>query len=256
MKNFNLWQILLIILILKSSGYQVCGQDKQIKIIKPIYITGITYDSKSLEPLSNANFSVNNKKWFSTNESGRFSFFGNPHDTLIFKYLGYQPSLIIIPDTLKSQEYVMGVFMQQKSVKLAEVIIMRRVAFSSFIINSVPSDEDAAIIAQHNVDKAVVEGLTKMPAAYDAEMNAKKTMRSNQIRMEYKGMLVTPENSAGISTQGYRTYRILYGMPITTRNKIAHEIINNAENEQLIRQYRIFTRPLSIPGTESDTIKN
>lgn len=254
MKNFNLWRVLLIILILKSSGYLIWAQENPVKIIKPIYITGITYDSKSLEPLSNANFSVNNKKWFSTNESGRFSFFGNPHDTLIFRYLGYQPSLIIIPDTLKSREYVMGVFMQQKSVKLAEVIIMRRIVFSSFIINSVPSDEDAATIAQHNVDKAVVEGLTKMPTAYDAEMNAKKTMRTNQIRMEYKGMLVTPENSAGVSTQGYRNYRILYGMPITTPNKIAHEIINNAENEQLIRQYRIFTRLLTNPKTESDSI--
>ena len=256
MKNFNFSRLLLIILILKSLGYQSWGQDNMNKIIKPIYITGITYDSKSLEPLSNASFSLNRNKWFSSDESGRFSLFGNPLDTLVFTYLGYQPSLIIIPDTLKSQEYVMGVFMQQVSVKLAEVIIMRRVAFSSFIINSVPSEEDAANIAQHNVDKAVVEGLTKMPKEYDAEMNAKKTMRTNQMRMEYKGMLVTPENSAGISTQGYRTYRILYGMPITTPNKIVHEIINNAENEQLIRQYRVFTRLLPNPRTESDTIKH
>ena len=111
MKSNNLKRIILLLLVLSSLEVVSFGQGISNKNPKSVFITGITYDSKTHEPLSNANFKVNNKNIFTTNELGRFSFFGSPSDTILFTYMGYQPTKLVVPDTLKSEEYVVGIFM-------------------------------------------------------------------------------------------------------------------------------------------------
>jgi len=254
MKNLYLMRVIIILLILNGLGRYAVGQDTFKKNVKSVFITGITYDSQTHEPLSNANFKVNNKIGFTTNETGRFSFFGSPRDTIEFTFMGYQPSKLIIPDSLKSEEYVMGVFMHQQAIKLAEIIILPRVATTSMIINPVKTDQQTMNIAQNNVDKAVVEGLTRSPKVYDADMNAKKTMRTNQMRAEYKGMLVTPENSVGLSTQNYRTYNIIYGSPIITPHSDAREMITNSESAQLLKHFDAVKSFMLQREIKTDTI--
>lgn len=256
MKTINLLQLALTALFFIFIGNVVEGQVVPAKKVSPVYITGITFDRKTHEPLSNTNFKINNKINFSTNELGRFSFYGNPGDSIVFTYMGYQPSRLIVPDTLKSDEYVMGVFMDELSVELAEVIILRRIVSSSMIIKPVQSDQEAKDIAQSNVNKAVVEGLTKSPQVYDAEMNAKKTMRTNQMRVEYKGMLVTPENSVGLSTQNFKTNNIIYGSPILTSNRVAKEMITNNESAILIEHFEAMNRGIMPFKAVSDTTKS
>ena len=256
MKPINLSQLALMALFFIFLGKIAEGQVVPAKSVRPVFITGITFDSKTQEPLSNANFKINNEFNFSTNETGRFSFYGNPGDSVVFSYMGYKPNRLIVPDTLKSDEYVMGVFMHEESVELAEVIILRRMVSSSLIITPVQSDQQAKNIAQTNVNKAVVEGLTKSPKVYDAEMNAKKTMRTNQMRMEYKGMLVTPENSVGISTQTFKTNNIIYGSPILTSNRVAKEMITSSESAILIGHFEALKRECAPLKAVSDTTKN
>ncbi len=255
MKSLNLKRIILIVLILVSSGKNGGAQLIPEKKVKSVFITGIAFDSKTKEPLSNASFSINRRSMFSTNESGRFSIYGLPNDTIVFNYLGYQPTRLIVPDTLNSDEYVMGVFMREQAVKLAEIIILRRVNTSSIIITPVPTDQNTMNIAQNNVDKATAEGLTRAPKVYDADMNARKTMRTNQMRAEYKGMLVTPENAVGISTQNYRTYNIIYGSPVISNGRAAREMITSRESELLIQHYEDSQRARNLSNAIPDTIK-
>ncbi len=241
MKSLNLMRIILILLILNTLGEKSKGQEISKKSTKSVFITGITYDSKTREPLSNANFKVN-KNIFTTNELGRFSFFGSPSDSIVFTYMGYQPSRLVVPDTLKSEEYVVGVFMYEQPIKLAEIIILPRIPETSIMITPVKTDQKTMDIAQSHANDAVVKGLTQPIKVYDADMNAKKAIRNNQIRTEYKGMLVSPENSVGVSTQSYRTYSIIYGSPITTPHKIAKEMISNSESEILLEHFEAANR--------------
>ncbi|NEW82219.1 MAG: hypothetical protein GZ094_07625 [Mariniphaga sp.] len=254
MKSLNLKRVILILLVLNSLGAVSFGQDISKKIGKSVFITGITYDSNTREPLSNTNFNVNNKNIFTTNELGRFSFFGSPSDTILFTYMGYQPTKFIVPDTLKSEEYVVGIFMYEQPIKLAEIIILPRTPISSIIITPVKTDQKTMDIAQGHVNDAVVKGLTQPVKVYDADMNARKTMRNNQTRMEYKGMLVSPENSVGLSTQSYRTYSMIYGSPISTPHKIAKEMITNSESSILLQHYEAINRIMQEPQAASDTI--
>ena len=158
MKSLRLMRFMLIILILTGLKMSLRGQIIPEKRTKSIFVTGVTFDSNTKEPLSGASFRVNHQKGFVTNETGRFSFYGFPNDTIVFTYLGYSPTVLIVPDSLKSEEYVMGVFMREQAVKLAEIIILRRIGSSSMMITQVKTDQQTMNIAQNNVDKAVVEG--------------------------------------------------------------------------------------------------
>lgn len=240
MKNPNFKRIVLFALIINCLVLYSNGQDNESK--KSVFITGITYDSKTQEPLSNTNFRINNKDSYVSNGSGRFSFMGNLGDSVVFTYIGYHPNRLVVPDTLKSDEYVMGVFMHEEPVKLSEVIILARIPTNSIIITPVQTDEKAKEIAQNNIDKAVVESLTKSVKVYDADMNAKKTMRANQMRMENKGMLATPENSVVISTQNLRTNNIIYGSPVYTQGRVKKGAITNNESTVLLRHFKALKR--------------
>ena len=254
MKSLNLKEIILIVLIIWCLGSSTKGQVIPNKGNKSIFITGIAFDSKTKEPLSNANFSINSKNSFATNESGRFSFYGFPNDTVVFTYLGYQHATLIVPDTLKSEEYVMGVFMREQAIKLAEIIILRRITPSSMIITPVKTDQRTMDIAQNHVDKATVEGLTRAPKVYDADMNARKTMRTNQMRTEYKGMLVTPENAVGISTQSYKTFNMIYGTPIRSSGRVPREMVTSNESNLLLKHFEDTKSTIFQNEAVTDTI--
>ena len=132
--------------------------------------------------------------------------------------------------------------MHEKSTQLAEIIIVKRQSTSSMIVKSVQSGERATALAQNNVDKAVIEGLTKAPQVYDAEMNARSMMKINQMRSEWKGMLVTPENSVGISTIGYKTFNVIYDGPIIYTDKSTKELVSNKESTLLLSYYNALIK--------------
>jgi len=147
---------------------------------------------------------------FATNESGRFHFQDLHAIQLFLPIWVTSPQCLSYPIPLKTEEYVIGIFMNEQAIKLARSLSYKN-ASTSIMINQVKNDQQTMNIAQSNVDKAVVEGLTRAPKVYDAQMNAKKTFRTNQMRAEYKGMLVTPENSVGLSTQSFKNNNIIYG---------------------------------------------
>ncbi len=256
MKSLRLMRFMLIILILTGLKMSLRGQIIPEKRTKSIFVTGVTFDSNTKEPLSGASFRVNHQKGFVTNETGRFSFYGFPNDTIVFTYLGYSPTVLIVPDSLKSEEYVMGVFMREQAVKLAEIIILRRIGSSSMMITQVKTDQQTMNIAQNNVDKAVVEGLTQAPKVYDADMNTRQTMRTIQMRNEYNGMLVTPENAVGLSTMNYKTFNVVYGTPIVSPGKISREMISNNESSLLLKHFEAFQKSLPIPEAADTIVKN
>jgi len=244
--SFFLWSLLL--------GVNVYGQDPLTKG-RTVFVTGMIYDSQTEEPLSNTSFSINGKHIFASNELGRFSFFANPGDSVLFSYIGYYPNRLVVPDTLTSNEYVMGVFMHSETIRLGEIIILPRAENSSIIVNRVVSQQEAKRIAQRNVDKAVYEGLTQPATQSDAIGNAKRTMRINQIRLENKGMLATPENSVSLSTRSYMGNSIIFGSPISTPNRVEKEMISNSEVEILLYHFNsikdslanIINDPFRIP---------
>jgi hypothetical protein len=239
--------ILLLTYIYIVNGF---GQITEPKHTSKLLITGAVYDSESKEPLSNAYFSINKNPGYTANEMGRFLTKGNPGDTITYSYLGYADVKVLIPDTLAALEYLLGIFMTKDTIMIPEIIIFPRSYKYPSIITNVKVDQETINNAQANVDRAVVQSLTQPVKTYDADMNAKQTMRTYEMRAQYKGQLATPENSAGVSTNSYHTYHLIYGSPIISSKKAAEEMITQSEEEILIGQYLAGKRAASEKETK------
>ena len=72
-------------------------------------------------------------------------------------------------------------------------------------------------------------------------------MRVYQMRAQNKGLLVTPENSVGISTQSYRTYNMMFGSPIIHSQRVIGELVTQTETEAIIGQYVANKQKLDEP---------
>ncbi|HWS00484.1 MAG TPA: hypothetical protein VN249_07695 [Prolixibacteraceae bacterium] len=228
------WLLLSLSMVTESAG-QVSTPNKN-----KIFITGAVYDSETKEPLNNARLSIHKSEKFSTQSSGKFSLFGLPGDTISYSYLGYKELQVVIPDTLKEVEYLMGVFMPRDTIRIPEVIIFPRIENYPSIVSEVNVDEKMLNQAQKNVNKATFQGLTQPVSKYDADMNAKKTMRSYETKAQNYGLLATPENSVGISTASYRTNYLQFGSPLIRAKKITYEMIRQNEIELLLVNYEIM----------------
>ncbi len=233
----TLVSILTLLTLSLLSGSKLPAQITEKKTPGKLVITGIVYDKETREPLSNALFSINNNSYYTTNELGRFLIRGNPGDTITYSYVGYQRFNVLIPDTLAALEYLLGIFMTKDTILIPEIVIFPRTYSYPSIVNRNEVTREMIERAQINVNRAVYEGLTRPVTTYDADMNAKQTLRIYQMKAQYKGLVVTPENSVGVSNQSFRTYHLLYGSPISTVTKVSKEMITPGEAELIIGQY-------------------
>ena len=231
--------ILCMILFSSTMIISVSGQENSPKKIK-IFITGAVYDSETKEPLSDTHFSIHKSENYATHSNGKFSFFGTPGDTISYRYIGYKEMKVIIPDTLKEMEYLMGVFMPKDTILIPEIVIFPRIDSYPSIVTAVKVSEEMINQAQKNVNKATIQGLTQPVKNYNAEMNAKNTFRGYETKAQYKGLLVSPENSVGFSTSNYRTHYLQFGSPIVRAKKMANELVNQNEIELILANHEIM----------------
>ena len=230
--------ILTILLLTLSAITPISGQVNTLKRSK-IFITGAVYDSETKEPLTNAHFTIHKSENYSTFSNGKFSLFGNPGDTISYRYLGYKEMKVIIPDTLKQLEYLMGVFMPKDTILIPEIVIFPRVDSYPSIVKEVKISEQMINQAQKNVDKATEQGLTQPVKKYDADMNARKTLRGYEMHAQNKGLLVSPENSVGISTSNYHTHYLQFGTPMIRAKRTSNELVNQNEIDLILANHEI-----------------
>jgi len=231
-------KMVLLLCLSMFLGSTVFGQTDPPKREK-IFITGAVYDSETKAPLTNARFGFRKAESFVTQANGRFSLFGLPGDTITYKYLGYKDMHIIIPDTLKSPEYLMGVFMPKDTILIPEIIIFSRTDVYPSVVTDVKMDDKMYNQAQKNVNKAVFQGLTQPVKNYDAEMNGKKTLRGYEMKAQNNGLLVTQENSVGVSTLNYQTQYLQFGMPAVRERKITNEMVRQIEIDMILANHEI-----------------
>ncbi len=222
--------------LLYFASIPVSGQETNSKKIR-IFITGAVYDSETKEPLTNAQFILHRSENYSTRSNGKFSLYGQPGDTIAYRYTGYKEIKVVIPDTLKAMEYLMGVFMPKDTILIPEIVIFPRIDAYPSIVTEVKMSDQMINQAQKNVNRATIQGLTQPTTRYDAEMNAKKTMRGYEMKAQNKGLLVTPENSVGFSTTNYHTNYLQFGSPILRKKKITNEMATRDEIDLIMAHH-------------------
>jgi hypothetical protein len=126
---------------------------------RKILLRGIVKDASSESPLFNTQIFVNHNFITSTDSSGTFSFRITRNDSVLFRNLGYKPTLLRITDTLAMNEVMAGVYMTSDTIMIGEVIIIpKRPNFRSEILNAPVASTPERENAKYNMQVAAYQG--------------------------------------------------------------------------------------------------
>jgi len=118
----RIWLILFLILGNCYTG--LCQVEEQRK--NSILFTGIIRDALSHSPLPNSQIIINGSFTSISDQDGTFAMKVNRRDTVIFSLLGYKSAYFYVSDTLATDEFITGVYLNTDTLSIGEVIIMPR----------------------------------------------------------------------------------------------------------------------------------
>jgi hypothetical protein len=172
-------------------------------------------DASTLSPLTNSQVMINNVFNSVSNSDGTFSFIVHRNDSILFRHLGYKPSLLFVSDTLPGREYVAGIFMNSDTVSIGEVVIVPRFTnLKSDILyapSKVPSIMDNA---RYNVAISAYQGRTTQGKLGDPAANYDLLRQKQKVDAYEKGGIPS-DMIAGINPLLLlpAAYLLIHGMP-------------------------------------------
>lgn len=113
---------------------------------KLVQFSGVVVDGEDLQQVPFTSIMIaNSNRGTISDYSGYFSFVARENDTIIFSYIGYQPTTYVIPDTLSSPRYSMIQVLMKDTFELQEVEVFpwpSKEQFKEAFVNlDVPDDD-------------------------------------------------------------------------------------------------------------------
>jgi hypothetical protein len=229
-------RILLYIILLFSVFNSCFCQEKENSGTR-ILFRGIVMDAKTLQALPNSLILMNNKFSAVSNNEGTFSFFVNRNDSVLFKHLGYKPTLLFVSDTLTGREFVAGIFMKGDTVSIGEVVIVPKYSNLKSEILNAPNREPATMDnARYNVANAAYQGRTTQGKLGDPATNYGMLRQKQKIDAYEKGG-ISSDKIAGISPFLLvpAAYLLIHGLPEKTSP--SEQQLTQQELDQIQKKY-------------------
>lgn len=217
---------LLFFLLFFCLGVQGQNQGKN-----DVFITGIVCDRDSIRPLPEAIFRLG-KEVRGVDKQGRFSLSVQVGDTLRFSHIGYAPTQVVISDSLRENDFLLGVFMVRDTVLLSEVLILPRFFTGNYKSNAF------LLNAQNNLNQAI-HAASKPVETMDQEMNRRMMIEDFARKVEMKGMV---DVKLGVGT---RSVTVLQGLVRARRQAEKGKVINIEEIDLLKKIFYIEKREKS-----------
>ena len=205
-------------IILSFSVFHSCFCQEKENSGTRILFRGIVMDAKTLQPLPNSQILMNNAFSAISNSEGTFSFFVNRNDSVLFKHLGYKPTLLFVSDTLTGREFVAGIFMKSDTVSIGEVVIVPKYSNLKYEILNAPNREPSTMDnARNNVANAAYQGRTTQGKLGDPATNYDMLRQKQKIDAYEKGG-ISSDKIAGISPFLLvpAAYLLIHGLPEKT----------------------------------------
>lgn len=222
MKEYSLL-VLLIFLCLGSRGQSTNDRN--------VFLTGVICDRDSVQPLPEAVYRLG-KSVRGVDAQGRFSVRVEVGDTLYFSHVGFESVEVVISDTLKKDDYLLGIFMVRDTIELAEVMVLPRFFMEEFKM-------DASLMnARNNMNQAVCAA-SRPVKEMDREMNQKMVINDFARRVEMKGMV---DVKLGIGTN---TLAALQGLMRARRVADKGKMIRTEEIDLLKKNFYVEKREKS-----------
>lgn len=114
-----------ILFLLLLTG--VSGAYAQIlSVSDTLLFSGVVFHHGTGEPLADVHCRWGEGEGCLSRSDGSFNMRLHRGDTVWFTYVGFRPCRVVVPDTLREQAYMLGVFLSPDTLELSEVLIVRR----------------------------------------------------------------------------------------------------------------------------------
>jgi len=206
----------LLLLVFATSFFLSASFSQQVRRSDdPVLFRGVVIGGSNQNRLANSQIYINRSFSAITGEDGTFSFYAHRNDTIVFSILGYKPSSLIVPDTLKGKEFLTGVYLQSDTLEIGEVIILPRLTnLKAEMMNPRIESNTQLDNARANISIASYQGRTSQGKLGDPTINYELLRRKQKIDAFEKGGIPS-DKIAGISPLLLipAAYLLIHGLP-------------------------------------------
>jgi hypothetical protein len=202
-----------------------------------ILFHGLVMDATNLSPIANSQIMINKAFSSVSGNDGTFSFYVNRKDTVLFKSLGYKPTVMYVSDTLKGGEFVAGIYMHSDTLSIGEVVIIPRIVnLKSEIMNARSKTPSTFENARYNVAVSAYQGRNSRSVLGDPADNY-SALRNKQKVDAYERGGIPSDKIIGISPLLLlpAAYLLIKGLP--EKPAPMKPDITNHELDQIYKKY-------------------
>ncbi|MGB0887855.1 MAG: carboxypeptidase-like regulatory domain-containing protein [Vicingaceae bacterium] len=187
-KSIGQLMLLLLLVIISSTAFSQNSNDE-----KTVF-SGIVFNSDALTtPLPQVNILINKTRGTNSDNKGAFSIYVKPNDTLTFSHIGYRPTTIFIPDTVKGGKLVARIFLVSDTVNIDQVVVTSLNDFKNFKDEFLNMKNDKELTtAKNNINLSVHQA--KTTTGWTVEDNLERGLQREANKSIYYGQL-PPENT-------------------------------------------------------------
>ncbi|MCU0455925.1 MAG: carboxypeptidase-like regulatory domain-containing protein [Bacteroidales bacterium] len=203
-----------------------------------ILFHGVVVDAGSYAPLTNTQIFLNKAFIAVSDGKGKFAFYANRGDTIVFRSLGYKQAIMNISDTLRGKEFLAGIFMNADTVEIAEVVILPRMATLRSDLMRPPALATREMEnAKYNMAISAYQGRVNQGRLGDPSMNY-EMIRQKQREDAYSRGQIPPDKIVGLSPLLLipAAYLLINGLP--EKPSAVKPTVTDQEVENIIEKYR------------------
>lgn len=203
--------LILSICFIIQSGLSQEKENAGIRIL----FHGLVMDASTLSPIANSQIMINRDSFSVSDNNGKFAFYVNRNDTVVFKSLGYKSTIMYVSDTLAGREFLAGIYMNSDTLSIGEVVIVPRfINLKSEILNSRSKTPATMENARYNVAVSAYQGRNSQRKLGDPATNYELLRQKQKVDAFEKGGIPS-DKIAGISPLLLipAAYLLIHGVP-------------------------------------------
>lgn len=206
---------IVLILLLLSVSLSICFSQKILTGNGSILFRGVILDATSQTSLPGSKILINRNKSVVGAADGTFSFYASKNDTVVFSMLGYKSSTLIISDTLAGSEFLTGVYLENDTLMIGEVVILPRFStLKAEMMNPDVTNDSRIENARSNISVVSYQGRTGQTILGDPSINY-EILRQRQRTTAYEKGGIPSEKILGLSPLMLipAAYLLIRGLP-------------------------------------------
>lgn len=211
-----------------------------------ILFHGLMLDAATESPLANSQIFINRIFSAVSDHEGKFAFYVNRRDTVVFSNVGYKKAVMHISDTLRGKEFLAGVFMHADTINIGEVVIFPRLASLRSDLLRPPSESSRQMEnAKYNMAISSYQGRVNTGKLGDPSMNY-EMIRQQQKNDAYSKGQIPSDKIVGLSPLLLipAAYLLINGLP--EKPASVKPLVTDQEANMIISGYMESLRKKSV----------